>query len=177
MSPAAAITRYPQGALWNSDSKPGTPGTGSNLGRGADEAVDGVDRRFGRTEVRTNAQGRVEQNERRIGHLAGNVFADAHRSDRILGALKYQHRHVHAGEVEQAVVGGERDLHELASDPWVGCTEARSQLLAKCRPIEVAHDHRGHGTRPAEVVRLKVCEQLVDVLAIEPADVPVVVDV
>ena len=85
-------------------------------------------------------------------------------------ALQDQRRHRHRGEVG-AVVGQERDPGEPPGDLRVGAAEARRQLLAELRPLGVAHDHRRHRARPAEVVAVQRLEQLVDVRLAEPADV------
>ena len=76
-----------------------------------------------------------------------------------------------------AVVGEEGDAREVPGDLRVGAAEAVGQLLAELRAVRVAHDHRRHRARPAEVVAVERLEQPVDVLAAEAADVVAVVDV
>ena len=48
-------------------------------------------------------------------------------------------------------------------DLRVGAAEALGQLRAQLGPVGVAHDHRRHRRRPAEVVAVQRLEQLVDV--------------
>ena len=51
----------------------------------------------------------------------------------------------------------------------IGAAEALGELLAELGPVGVAHDHRRHRARPAEVVALERVEQLGDVGLGEPA--------
>ncbi len=93
------------------------------------------------------------------------------------GALDHQRRHGHLREVGP-VVGQERGAGEHPRDGRVGAAEAVGQLLAQLRPVRVAHDHRRHRGRPAEVVAVqrrraaRRCR-----LGAEPAAVVAVVDV
>ena len=98
------------------------------------------------------------------------------RRDHVLAALQDERGTSTRGEVG-AVVGEERDARELLRDRRVGAAEAVRQLLAELGPVGVAHDHRRHRARPAEVVAVERVEQPVDVLAREAADVVAVVDV
>jgi hypothetical protein len=66
---------------------------------------------------------------------------------------------------------------EVPGDGRVGAAEARGETLAELRPVGVAHDHRRHRRRPAEVVGVEGVEQVVDVLLPEPAVVVAIVDV
>ena len=76
-----------------------------------------------------------------------------------------------------AVVGEEGGAGEVRGDLGVGAAEAVRELLAQLGAVVVAHDHRRHRARPAEVVALQRLEQALDVLAVEAADVAVVVEV
>ena len=105
-----------------------------------------------------------------------DVGADADRGDHVVGALQDERPNRHAREVG-AVVGQERHAREVRRDLRVGRTEGVGQLVAELGPVLVAHDHRRHRARPAEVVAGQRLQQPVDVLAREAALVPVVVDV
>ena len=63
-----------------------------------------------------------------------------------------------------AVVGIERDARELLGDVGVGAAEAVGELLAKLRPVGIAHDHRRHRGRPAHVIVGEEVQQLGDLL-------------
>ena len=133
------------------------------------------DRLLRRAEVRAVAR-RLEQHELLSGSCAwtysptasGAITSSEHCSTSA-GVL-------HAAEVG-AVVGQERHAREVRGDLRVGAAEAVRELLAELRAVRVAHDHRRHRARPAEVVALERLEQPVDVLAREAADVALVVDV
>ena len=105
-----------------------------------------------------------------------HVVADDIRRDHVVRALQDQGGHPDVGEVG-AVVRGEGDPGEVPGDLRIGAAEAVGQLVAELRPVGVAHDHRGHRARPAEVVAVQRLQQPVDVLGREPADVLAVVDV
>jgi hypothetical protein len=71
-------------------------------------------------------------------------------------------------------VGGTR---QLLRDLRVSSAEGISKLLAKFGPIRVSHDGRRHRDRPAEVVVGKRCQEILNLLLAEPADVGGIVNV
>ena len=75
------------------------------------------------------------------------------------------------------VVGNECDARELLGDVGIGPAEAVGELLAKLRPVGIAHDHRGHGGRPAHVIVGEELQEFGDLLFLEATDVVFVIDI
>jgi hypothetical protein len=105
-----------------------------------------------------------------------DVVADDGRRDDVVGALQDQRGGVDLAEVV-AVVRHEAHVRELLGYLGIGGTEAVGQLGAQLGPVRVAHDHRGHRARPAQVVAVQRLQHGLDVAGVEAPDVVAVVDV
>ena len=138
--------------------------------RSQQEGLDRGDRLLGRAEVRA-MPGRVEQHEPAAGDRAVHVLADRARGDHVLARTAARASGRAPPARSARLSDEERHPGELAGDLRVGAAEAVRQLLPELGPVGVAHDHRGHRARPAEVVAVERVEQLVDVGLAEPADV------
>ena len=121
--------------------------------RPSDEVADRGDNLLRRAQVRAVA-GRVEVYDLAAGYLVVDVFADLGGRDDVVAALHDQRRHCHPPKVGP-IVRAERHARKLPRDLWVGSTEAVGQLLAKFRPVGIAHDCRRHRRRPAHMVVCK----------------------
>ena len=118
----------------------------------------------------------VEPHQLAVGELRSTYSPTHVGGDRVVARTAGRGSASHPRQVG-AVVGQERDAREVPGDLRVRAAEAVGQLLAELGPVRVAHDHRRHRARPAEVVAVQRLEQALDVLAREPADVVPVVDV
>lgn len=120
--------------------------------------------------------GRVQHYELAVADRAVDIFADGHGRDHVVAALQDKHAGSDVREV-RAIVGHEGHPGEPPGDLRVGPAEAVGQLGGELRPLGVAHDRRGHGARPAEMIAVEELEQLLDLVAGEAADIIAVVDV
>ena len=130
---------------------------------------------LGRAELGT-VPGRVERDQHAARYVRLHVRPHLGWGDHVLRALQHQRRDLDLREVG-AVVGEEGGAGEHLGDVRVHLAEAVRQLLAQLRPLGIAHDHRRHARRPAQVVVAQRLEELLDVRRAEPAAVVAVVDV
>ena len=120
--------------------------------------------------------GRVQHHQRAVRDRVPHVLPDGDGCYRVVGALQDQRRRRDPGQLGP-VVRQEGHPGERTRDRGVGAAEALGELRAQLGTVGVAHDHRGHRARPAQVVAVQRVEELLDVLGGEPADVRPVVDV
>ena len=103
--------------------------------------------------------------------------ADLARGDHVLRALAA----TSVGTATAARSSRLSDRNVVRAKTRAIAGSVRQKLLVssspELRPVRVAHDHRRHRRGPAQVVAVQRLQQLVDVLAAEPAAVAVVVDV
>ena len=104
------------------------------------------------------------------------VFTHGHGGDQVVGRLQNEYR---GGQAEHilAVIREEGHAGELLGDVRLGAAEALGERLAQVRLRRGAHDHRGHGAGPAQVVAVEGVEQVVDVVALETADIFLGIDI
>ena len=103
----------------------------------------------------------IEENELAAGELGVDVFADGLGCDDVFGALEDEATGLYAGKIGP-VVGQEGGPGKLLSDLRVSPAKAVRELLAKFRPLWIAHNHRCHGLRPAHVVAIEELQQFLD---------------
>ena len=111
-----------------------------------------------------------------VRHLPVHVLADRERGDHVLTALQDERRYRDLRKVGP-VVGIERDAREFLRDVGVGPAEAVGELLAKLRPVGIAHDHGRHRGGPAHVIVGEEVQEFGDLLFLEAADIAFVVDI
>ena len=88
----------------------------------------------------------------------------------VVGALQHQRRRRVTARGRRGCRTGTSTRAKWRGDLRVGAAEAVGQLARPAPAVRVAHDHRRHRARPAEVVAVQRLEQPVDVLAREPAE-------
>ena len=105
-----------------------------------------------------------------------HVLANRDRGDHVLAALQDERRYRDLPKVGP-VVGIEGDPREFLRDVRVGPAEAVGKLLAKLRPVGIAHDHGGHRGRPAHVIVGEEFQEFGNLLFLEAADIAFIVNI
>src|SRR5829696_2284056 len=139
------------------------------------EASDRRCRLLRRAQVRA-MPGRLEEYEFAILHSVANVATDRLRRDRVARALHDECLRRKLRQI-RAVVRQERYPSKVLRHLRVGAAKAVGELVGELRPLRVPHDHRSHGARPAEMVRVQEVEQPLNILALEATDIVAFVDV
>src|SRR5436189_472227 len=111
---------------------------------------------------------RFELNEFAVADPVSHVPPDRLRRDDVVRALQDERLRRELRQVG-AIVRQEGHAREVLRYLRVGAAEAVREFLGELRAVSIAHDDRGHGTGPAEMVRVEELDQTLDVLTLETA--------
>src|SRR3954468_18653013 len=171
MMPSSRTESRPQGArsqrsITGAAARSASSGAGVLVTQVFPDEPDGL---LGMTHVRAVPR-RLHLPQRAAGEIAMHVLPDLLRRDEIVDALEDERWNAHVAEVG-AIVREEGRPREAARDLRIGRAEALGELLRELRAIGILHDLRREVVRPADVVPLHCLQQLIDVIALEAADV------
>src|SRR5687768_9676243 len=111
----------------------------------------------------------LHQDELTAREVLMHVAPDHLGSNRVLRALEDERPRLYAGKISP-VVREEGHPCKMLGDFGVRAAEAIGEFLTEFRAVWIAHDHRSHCARPAQMIAVEDVQQAVDVFLLEPAD-------